>query len=53
MKKNIIDESLNKVYDYVESNTNISNRFDIGKNEEILQYNTHIKEKICLYKIYK
>ena len=45
MKKNIIDESLNKVYDYVESNTNINNRFDIGKNEEILQYNTHIKEK--------
>jgi len=45
MTENIIDKSLNKVYDYVESNVNLNKRFDIGKNEEILKYNEDIKEK--------
>ena len=45
MEKNIISESLNKVYDYVESNVKLNKRFDIGQNEEILKYNQDIKEK--------
>jgi len=45
MVKNIVEESLNKVYDYIESNINLNKRFDMGKNEEILKYNQDIKEK--------